>query len=249
MNRLVKTLSAERKILLAGFGYLIGIGLILLAQNVIRYGHHERYDSWPTIRYLLLGLVLFIFVLPGYLQWVRRIEKIRSLYWVGVSIAIMVATLCFYAASSGLLYLLQVKESFFSESYARFYFGRIIVFHILLLLLIAFYFLHVKKVKTDKQISGTFGRKKITINAHLIRWIEADGHYLRIYFNEGTILKRSTLDQMTQELAPDFIRIHRKYLVNKKQVVGKEKNKRAEFLILSTGERIKVGRSYLPLNL
>ncbi len=92
------------------------------------------------------------------------------------------------------------------------------------------------------------GRKKITVPTELITWIEADDHYLKIHCSEGMLVKRSTLEKMTAELNPDFARIHRKYAVNKKRVVGKEKLNRDEFLILSTGERLKVGRSYQPLD-
>ena len=249
MKRQVTTFSIDRKSFSFCLIYLFSIGLVLFIQNYIRYGYYAEYTPWPTIRYLFIGFILFLLFLPGFHKLMEHIRKeYYRQFWVFVALSIGLLILIYYTFSSGLMYLLNYKDSFFSESYARFYFGRVVVFHILLLIFLSAYVFYKNKGAVAKQITGTLGRKKITIKATMARWIEADDHYLRIHLDEGIMLKRSTLDQMTKELNPEFVRIHRKYLVNKDLVIGREKNKRDEYLILTTGERLKVGRSYSPIN-
>ncbi|PHN03369.1 LytR/AlgR family response regulator transcription factor [Flavilitoribacter nigricans] len=250
MKEITTTLMAERKYFVFSLLYLLVIGVVMMAQNYIRYGWHDTYNPWPTVVFLSIGLILFIAVAPIYylgIEWIR--EKYPHRFWLPATAWILLTVLIFYAFSSLLLYLTTLAEVPFKGSYARFYFGRAVVFHLLYLLVTAFYLLRKERGTEPKHISGTLGRKKVTIKADQAKWIEADDHYLKVHLAEGVILTRSTLDQMTETLNPDFIRIHRKYLVNRQQVIGKEKNKRDEYLILSTGERLKVGRSYLPLDL
>lgn len=97
-------------------------------------------------------------------------------------------------------------------------------------------------------ISANQGRKEVTIKTDLIEWIEADDHYLKIHLANQSLIKRTTLEKMAEELQPEFVRIHRKYLVNKNEIVGKEKAGRDEYVVMKTGAKVKVGRSYQPLD-
>jgi DNA-binding LytR/AlgR family response regulator len=105
-------------------------------------------------------------------------------------------------------------DSFVTEKYASHYFWRSVLFHVALIMVIWFYDNNIQKNRLidsgQKRISGTQGLKKITIKTDLVKWIEADDHYLKIHFNDGQLLKRSTLEQLAKELDPDFIWIHRK---------------------------------------
>ena len=96
-------------------------------------------------------------------------------------------------------------------------------------------------------ISGMVGRKEITVPASRIKWIESDDHYLKIYTKEYTLIKRATLENMAIDLQPEFIRIHRKFLVNKKAILSTERSQRDEFVVLNSGEKLKVGRTYNPI--
>ena len=134
------------------------------------------------------------------------------------------------------------------ERYARWYFGKEALVHSLLLG-INVYLLKKRSSDTNILVSANLGRKEIVIDSSLIKWIEADDHYLKIHTTTDSLIKRTTLEKMANELSPQFIRVHRKYLVNKKEVAGKERRNRDEFIILKSGEKIKVGRSYQPLEI
>lgn len=222
----------------------------MLIQNYIRYGHHASYSPGPAMTLLMIGFFLILLFLPFYLAIVSFIktQHYRN-YWLLIAGLSIFTILLFFTFSSALVHVFGFYDTFWGEKYARYYFGRLVFFHILLLGGISAYVFYKKEVRIARLISGTIGRKKVTLQANLAKWIEADDHYLKIHFKEGTMITRATLEQMAKDLQPDFIRIHRKYLVNKSQVIGKEKEKREEYLILSTGERLKVGRSFSPIDL
>ena len=251
MKAMISRLYADKKLFLWNAIYLICIAMVMNIQNYIRYSIHYTYNPWITVFFTSIGVLLFFIFLPGVYVITHFIKSIfERQFWVLFILVVVLSILFFYAFSSIVMYLTGEYAIPFHEKYARFYFGRVVVFHIFSVLSIGLYIFLKKPSKTSsKQISGTQGRKKISIQVSLVEWIEADDHYLKIFFQGNYMVKRSTLEQMTKELAPEFIRIHRKYLVNKSQIVGKEKVKRDEFLILKNGERLKIGRSYLPLEL
>jgi DNA-binding LytR/AlgR family response regulator len=154
---------------------------------------------------------------------------------------VITIVLVFYILSNTSLYLLGFNYELLSIIYAQQYFGREALYHILLLIGTAFYVHNKYQKDTGKMISGMLGRKEITIRTSMINWVEADDHYLKIYTDEYTLIKRSTLENMADQLKPDFIRIHRKFLVKKNIILNTERLQRGEFIILNSGDRLKVG--------
>lgn len=54
-----------------------------------------------------------------------------------------------------------------------------------------------------------------------VLWIETAGNYVELHLAERTLLHRTTLTELVQYLDPDeFLRIHRRILVRRDQVVG-----------------------------
>jgi hypothetical protein len=240
----------ERKFFLWSALFLAIVFLIAMVQNVIRYGMSDTYNPLRSITYLMISLVLFIGFLPTILQVARYALDRSSRYFAVSAIAITITSiLCFYVISATLMYVLGFFDGFFSINYARQYFGREALFHILLVIGTCGYVYYTYQKKSEKLVKGSVGRKSVTIPAQMIRWIEADDHYLKLYTEDSQLIKRSTLEKMADELEPDFVRIHRKYLVNTHHIQGKEKEQRDECLLLSCGNRLKVGRSYQPFNI
>ncbi len=217
-------------------------------QNVIRYASYSTYDPWITVLYLAISLLLFIPLLPV-VHFLAKKAVLTKFYWPIAVLLPLGTVFTFFMISNVVLRLAGYYDYLPDEVYARRYFGKEALFHFLILAT-GFMLLKSRSKNFYKLVSGTLGRKEITISSELIRWIESDDHYLKIHTNEASsLLKRSTLEQMAEELKPNFIRIHRKYLVNRDQIIGKEKQQRDEFVILKTGERLKVGRSYQPINI
>lgn len=218
-----------------------------LFQNYLRYGHSEKYDIWNSIVYLCITILFFF---PFGLLAIRQMWQLGSVqpspFWKLISVAIG-ALIMHYIAGSLLIHLLGFYDSFFEVKFARQYFGREAFFHALALLALVYFISQERNLV--KMVSGTMGRKELTLKAQAIQWIEADDHYLKIYAGETQLVKRATLEKMALDLSPDFIRIHRKYLVNRAHIVGREKQQRDKFVVLTSGERLKIGRSYSSLDI
>ena len=219
--------------------------LISLGQNIIRYGHHSTYRPWRSIIYLSISLLLFVVILPLVLRFSRKIyQNYRNYYTASALGLIFLSITIFFLLSSSLMYITGFYDGFLTEKYARSYFGRDAFWHLIALTALLAYVPFRKQEAKVKMITGSHGRKKVSVPAHTIQWIETDDHYLKIHTAQFTLLKRDTLENMAKELAPQFIRIHRKYLVNKDEIANQEKENRATFIVLNNGERLKVSRSY-----
>lgn len=223
---------------------------ITMAQNAIRYGIYEGYNPWRSVLYLSISLLLFAAFAPLIYRLNYGLAlKQQKRYWLW-SILLIPAWILIYFVITGpiLIAFGFLKDSGYMQ-YARQYFGKEALFHLLVLVGTAFYVKKLADTPAQKLISGTVGRKAVTLQAELIYWIEADDHYLKIYSDQDMMMKRSSLEKMSQELQPDFIRIHRKYLVNTRHIVGKERQQRNEYVIIKSGEKLRVGRSYSPLEI
>lgn len=74
-----------------------------------------------------------------------------------------------------------------------------------------------------------------------IRYLEADGNYLKINTKKGNFRFRNTMYAVENALAESgFVRIHKGYMVNQAavRILGKEE------IVLNNGERIPIGKSY-----
>jgi hypothetical protein len=250
VNKIILELNKEKKYFFVSRVIIVLLIIISMAQNVIRYGVQENYNPWGTVMYLFCSLLIFIPFLPTNLLWFKY-SKIHfaKYYWLSTGLAILITILVFYIISNTGLYFLGFKYKLLSIQYAQQYFGREALYHILLLIGTSFYVNNKYQKDVETLISGMLGRKEITIRANLINWIESDDHYLKINTDEFTIIKRATLEKMAEQLQPEFIRIHRKFLVNKNAILNTERKQRDEYVVLTSGEKLKVGRTYSPIRL
>lgn len=79
-----------------------------------------------------------------------------------------------------------------------------------------------------------------------IRWIGAEGNYVRLCTANETHLLRETMAHLESRLDPrGFLRVHRSFIVNLKYV--KEVRRQANgdsVVLLDTGQQVAMGRSY-----
>ncbi|MEO7210475.1 MAG: LytTR family DNA-binding domain-containing protein, partial [Chitinophagaceae bacterium] len=69
------------------------------------------------------------------------------------------------------------------------------------------------------------GHDKFKILIQEILYIEAMGDYTRIFTVQQQYLVLSTLNSFAERLPPNFVRIHRSYIVNSKRIESVQKNK------------------------
>ncbi|WP_190808768.1 LytTR family DNA-binding domain-containing protein [Flagellimonas sp. S3867] len=225
---------------------LIAIFAITLVQNIIRYSNHASYSIWISIVYLCVSVLLFIPVIAVSLKIQIAIrKKFPEKFWGLVLFLIPISLFLFYLISNVVLHVLGYFDHYVDMEYARYYFGREALYHLIMLIGSAVY-VHLSKQKFPT-IDVFKGRKLMTIDLKTVEWIEADGHYANFYVENETYIKRDKLGLLAKTLGPDFVRIHRKYIVNKSQIKSKEKQGRDEYLILTSGIRLKIGQSFKPI--
>jgi LPXTG-motif cell wall-anchored protein len=125
----------------------------------------------------------------------------------------------------------------------------------LLLLLSTFWF--VRRSKKSKQLALTTLKEKEaivqTVQAqHLLLkskakvylddlyFVKADGNYVEFHSVEKKTLERDKLKEILEKLPPNFIRVHRSYLVNKNQIASYN----SSTVILKSGQEIPLSRTY-----
>lgn len=241
----------ERKFLLILLSVLAIAFVLSIGQNIIRYGMHEGYRPMRSVLYLSNSLLLFVPLVPFLLFLAKKwLMKYPTYYWLGAVGLVLGGIGVFFLYSNLGMVALGFYEEFLSEAYARSYFGREAFWHLIVLsLTVGYVWLNRNNppsLPSLKMISATQGKHKVTLPASMIHWIEADDHYLILHGESRSLLKRETLENMLATLQPDFMRVHRKYLVNKAAVIGFEKHNRSEYLLLKSGEKVKVSRSYAP---
>lgn len=225
--------------------YLFGIALVLMGQNVIRYAKHSSYDPSGMLRLLGFGFLTFFACVPILIIGAQALAQRLPRHYQWGAIGLIIGTLAvFYLCTDSLQYLLGIQEHFFSNTYLRFFFGRAILFQTALAVAICYQLRPVPQPTPLPTITGMNGRKKVSLQTHRVYWVEVDDHYLKIHYEGGQLLKRATLDQLTAELEPEFVRVHRKYLVNRQYIIGTERAGRDTYLLLRNGARVKVGRSF-----
>lgn len=72
-----------------------------------------------------------------------------------------------------------------------------------------------EKTTTEQTLFVREGNRCHFINTNRIRWIESNGNYARIYFDEKKVLIKRSLNQLEKILDPlSFIRVNRTALIN-----------------------------------
>jgi two-component system LytT family response regulator len=91
------------------------------------------------------------------------------------------------------------------------------------------------------------GERYQVVRVSDIRWIEAEGSYVRLHLVEGDRLMRQSIGDLEEMLLDPakFIRIHRSAIVSLARIVAVEPLSRAEYtVILDNGDRVPCSRGY-----
>ncbi len=97
-----------------------------------------------------------------------------------------------------------------------------------------------------QRLSVEHGKELIPLKMQEISHIKAESDYIKIFVNDRAYLLRKTLRHLERQLDPlVFQRVHRSYIVNINFVASLRPHTNGEyFIILSTGARLKLSRSY-----
>lgn len=90
--------------------------------------------------------------------------------------------------------------------------------------------------KAPNLISIKIGNSKKIVNAHDIIYIESQRNNILIHTQKGIIRARSTIGGFFRELPPNFMRVHKSYVINMNYVVQTETHK----FVLENGQVVYV---------
>lgn len=90
------------------------------------------------------------------------------------------------------------------------------------------------------------GNKRKIIATDTISWIEADDYCVKVYSNASTYIMRSSLKALENKLDANFLRVHRKAIVNMRMAKELRLNNSPR-LILENNSEIPVSKSNLKL--
>jgi len=82
-------------------------------------------------------------------------------------------------------------------------------------------------------------KKLIKIDINEIQYIEAYGNYIKI-FTEKMILTPQTLNDFLEKLPPNFLRIHKSFVINFNKLKLIDGNQ----IVLQNGAKLPIGKSY-----
>ncbi len=91
------------------------------------------------------------------------------------------------------------------------------------------------------------GERYQVVRVAEIRWVEAEGSYVRLHLATGDRLMRQSISAMEESLLDpaQFLRTHRGAIVNLARIVAVEPVSRAEYaVILDDGSRVPCSRGY-----
>lgn len=96
----------------------------------------------------------------------------------------------------------------------------------------------------NAQISIKVDKKHVLLQLDEIQFLESLGNYVKVWKKNGFLLTPRTLGSFEDELpAQMFARIHKSFIVNKKEVDYFEGNS----IILKSQQQVPIGKNYKPL--
>lgn len=98
-------------------------------------------------------------------------------------------------------------------------------------------------VQTSRIVLKDGGKIKI-IPVPSIQYLEAADDYVKIYTQEGSFLKKKTMQHFEDVLQQNFVRVHRSYIINTQLITRIDPyEKDGHLVLLSTGARLPVSKA------
>ena len=96
-----------------------------------------------------------------------------------------------------------------------------------------------------RRVIARDGKRVLVLDIDDIRWIQAEGDYVRVHTTARSLLLRDTMRRLESALTLDFVRIHRSAIVNAslvREVIARPN--RDSQVVLRDGTRLKASRTY-----
>lgn len=105
----------------------------------------------------------------------------------------------------------------------------------------------VRPVKPAAEAASGAAADAFAIARNAPLYLEADDHTVKLVFADHVVLKRTKLSEAARQWASSGMRVHKSFWVNASQIQSRERSGRQLVLVLKSGHRIPVGRSFEKL--
>lgn len=229
----------------------MAIGLLAIAavliwfQRLFEYGQSPHYH---VIRSMVFNVVT---ILPfALLIWVgnhllSRLNRGSGFVWLFSVFLSGLLSICIYVALiNPVLFFLGMSSSPFNEAFIEKYLTGAAALHVSVYWLVQIMYRRPESSKKGSQrIKVMDGATHVFIQHSDIVWIASADHYLELATENRKYLLRSTMFEIAAKLPPEFIRIHRRYIIHL-QFVDRIRRK-GRVMEVSIGEKmLPVSRSY-----
>lgn len=237
-------LITPRSLILISGVILILAALIATTQKFFQF---RAYPDYLLSRSLLFNFIVFVpftlFIALGIDLHKKFNSSNIKLFWLSL-IGSGILFLIFYSVSINLgLYLADFSSQPLSRDFLLKYFSGVVQIHLSLYFFIQL--LLTVKNRSDEKIQGIKNDSEPTFLSHKlksIQWIESYDHYIKIYTDEGRFTERGSMKNAEASLPDNFIRIHRKYIVNMDYAEGTNR-KNNSLQVLIGKKKLNVSRS------
>lgn len=97
-----------------------------------------------------------------------------------------------------------------------------------------------EEIEEKVQAQHLLLKSKAKVYLDDLYFVKADGNYVEFHSVEKKTLEREKLKEILEKLPPNFIRVHRSYLVNKNQIASYN----SSTVFLKSGQEIPLSRTY-----
>ncbi len=234
--------SKSRILVSVSFAVFFVAASIVTVQKFFVFGGNEEYQVLKSALYNFLIFVPFGFWIIPSIKFQERIKRIEKRSYALKIILLTLGLLISYPfVINIILFITGFSSEPFSSSFLTKYFIGVIQVHISVLFLIQIlFYLGEKRQRTQE--SERQSKQSVSGLSSAVLWIESFDHYAKIHYKERTALERISLKKLEESLPENFIRIHRKYIVNLEGAGKLYRKKRVLYLEIN-GVSLRVSRS------
>jgi len=239
-----------QRLLVAWAGIFVAAILYCLLRSLVDIDY--SYELSATIRWAIIQWGAWPILLPVCYYLIRAVER-RLSFVAGLIVSAVFAVV----GASLFAYFMEIALGGERSLYAATYHMAPIAGGTYLVLgMIAFWLLYPSAFSTairevvvadDETIELKVwkGQVQTKIDAALIEWARAARNYVEFHAGGKSYLMRASMAEL-ERLLPEhrFLRTHRSYLVNKKFIIGVAGGSTRPTVVLESGFRLPVGKTY-----
>lgn len=233
----------QRRLMIASGAVLMGIWVIVVFQKYAQYAAHPDYSISASLLFNLVTIVPFlacIFLAIRFSGVTGRFRPAtRLLLASGLALILFSA---YILTMNAILFLMGLASGIWSTSFVSKYLSTVVHAHVAVYVTVQVLAFPGRQIQKTAPLSKPAPAAVPEIETTIL-WIESADHYLRFHTTGGTTLERGTMKQLVGTLPSNFVRIHRKHIVNADVVTGIERNGSVVYVKVAD-HKLRVSHSY-----